>query len=183
MCGGIPKTWASGRSGDRPLRFIRVAVLFIKTLGTARRPFPTIDSGNVMIYRGNTITKSFRRGRSPDRPAGCGRNVSEKNVRLSAVFKSALCAGAFQKHGPRDDLGIVPYVLLGWRFCLLRPSERCKGRFLWFFTVYRRRLAGGGYCANVRSGARKANLPGGGKQCAFCKFTQKSSCFFFFSML
>ena len=65
MCGGIPKTWASGRSGDRPLRFIRVAVLFIKTLGTARRPFPTIDSGNVMIYRGNTITKPFCRGSSP----------------------------------------------------------------------------------------------------------------------
>ena len=59
----------------------------------------------------------LRRGRSPDRPAGCGRNMCRiKRLRLPAVFKSALCAGAFQKHGPRDDLGIVPYILLGWRF-------------------------------------------------------------------
>ena len=130
MCEGIPKTWVSGRSGDGPLRFVRVAVLFIRTLGTVHRPFPTIDSGNVMIYRGNTVTKSFRRGRSPDRPAMLRAERVEKNVRLSAVFKSALCAGAFQKHGPRDDLGIVPYVLLGWRFCLLRPRERHTGRSL-----------------------------------------------------
>ena len=38
-----------GRSGDRPLRFARVAVLFIRTLGTVHRPFPSIDSRNVMI--------------------------------------------------------------------------------------------------------------------------------------
>ena len=61
------------------------------------------------------MTKSFRRGRSPDRPAALRAERVEKNVRLSAVFKSVLCAGTFQKHGPRDDLGIVPYVLLGWR--------------------------------------------------------------------
>ena len=130
MCGGFPKTWASGRSGDRPLRFVRVAVLFIKTPGTAHRTTPTIDSRNIIIYRGNTVTKSFCRGRSPDHPAALRAERVEKNVRLSAVFKSALCAGAFQKHGPRDDLGIVPYVLLGWRFCLLRPPERHTGRSL-----------------------------------------------------
>ena len=54
--------------------------------------------------------RQHRRGRSPDRPAALRAERVEKNVRLSAVFKSALCAGAFPKNGFRDDLGIVPYA-------------------------------------------------------------------------
>ena len=114
MCGGIPKTWVSGRSGDRPLRFVRVAVLFIKALGTARRPFPTIDSGNAMICRGNTVTKSFRRGRSPDRPEALrAEHVSDKTYAPTCGILSLYYTEALQRHGPRDNLGIVPYVLLG----------------------------------------------------------------------
>ena len=62
---GIPKTWASGRSGDRPLRFVRVTVLFIKTLGMAHRTFPMIDSENVIVHSSNTVTKPFCRGSTP----------------------------------------------------------------------------------------------------------------------
>ena len=84
-----------------------------------------------MIYSGNTVTKSFRRGRSPDRPAALrAEHVSDKTYAPTCGILSLYYTEALQRHGPRDDLGIVPYVLLGWRFCLLRPPERHTGRSL-----------------------------------------------------
>ena len=97
------------------------------------------NKGNVMIYRSNTVTKSFCRGSTP-----------------TFVFLEA---------GPSVGL-----------------TERHKGRSLWFFMVYGRQLTGGGYCANVRSGARKANLPGGGNNALFVNL-RKNPVVFFFSML
>ena len=140
MCGCIPKTWASGRSGDRPLRFVRVAVLFIKNLGTAHRTIPTIDSGNVMIYRGNTITKPFCRGSSP----------------TFVYFES----GAVR-----------------WAFGRVQRSFTVVFHGLWEAADRR-----GILCQRPVWG-KKSESSRRGKQCAFCKFTQKSSCFFFFSML
>ena len=137
MCGGIPKTWVSGRSGDRPLRFVRVAVLFIKTYGTARRPFPMIDSGNVMIYRGSTITKPFCRGSSP----------------TFVYFESGAVCRAFGRVQRS-----FPVFFHGLSGAADRRGILCQ-RPVW---------------GKKRESSRR------GKQCAFCKFTQKSSCFFFF---
>ena len=58
--------------------------------------------------------------------------------------------------------------------------ERRKGRSLWFFTVYRRRLNGGEYRANVRSGAGKVNLPGGGNNALFANLCKNLVVFLFF---
>ena len=54
------------------------------------------------------------------------------------------------------------------------------GRSLWFFTVYRRRLNGGEYCANVRSGAGKVNLPGGGNNALFANLCKNLAVLFYF---
>ena len=62
-------------------------------------------------------------------------------------------------------------------------SERRKGRSLWFFTVYRGRLTVGGYCANVRSWARKVNLPGGGNNALFVNLRKNPVVFFFYAIM